>query len=100
MDGSDRETIPESLQWRLLALFARSGAQERAEFAKPFHQFGEARAIFLAHCRECQPQSTAGLYVAHNRFRSDLSFFHKKVNVGLLTHSPCVPCVHIQAART
>jgi hypothetical protein len=99
MDGSDRETIPESLQWRLLALFARSGAQERAEAAKPLHQFGEARAIFLAHCREGQSQSTSGLYVAYNRFRSDLSFFHKKVKVGLLTYSPCVPCVDKQSAR-
>jgi hypothetical protein len=84
----------------LLILFSRSGAQERAEAAKPLHQFGEARAIFFAHGCEGQAQSTAGLYVSHNRFRSDLSFFDKKVNVGLLTHSPCVPCVHVQAART
>jgi len=48
------------------------------ECAKPFHQARETRAIFLEHGRELQPQATAGLYMPHNSFGPDLTFFDRK----------------------
>ena len=45
----------------LLAGFVCSKPRNQAEPAKPFHQIRETLAIFLMHCGEFQPQSTAGL---------------------------------------
>jgi hypothetical protein len=56
--------------------------------AKSFHQNCETRAIFLTHGREFQPQSTAGLYMPHNCFGPDLTFFDEKMYGCLRAHGP------------
>jgi hypothetical protein len=71
----------------LLVVFAASKPGNQTEAAKPFHQVGEMAAIFLTYCRELQSQSTAGLHMPHNGFGPDLSFFDKKMQVGLCAHS-------------
>jgi hypothetical protein len=67
----------------LLVVIARRVPRNKAELAKPSHQFRETLAIFPTDGREFQAQSTTGMDVADNRFGPDLSFFHKKINVGL-----------------
>jgi len=79
--------------------FAVSKLRNLAECAKPFHQARETRAIFLVHGRELQPQATTGHYMPHNSFGPDLTFFDKKMNVGLRPHGLCLPCLDKQTAR-
>jgi hypothetical protein len=79
---------PASLQWCLLDEFGSSKPRNQAESAKSFHQIGETPAIFLTHRREFQPQSTTGLYMPHNSFGPDLTFFDKKMKVCLRPHRP------------
>jgi len=83
----------------LLVLFAASKPRNQAESAKPFHQAREARAIFLAHGRELQPQATTRLYMPHNSFGPDLTFFDKKMKVCLRAHGLCLACLDKQTAR-
>jgi len=83
----------------LLVLFAASKPRNQAESAKPFHQIREMPAIFLAHCRELQPQSAAGFNTPHNRFGPDLSFLDKKMKLGLRAHRLWLPCLDKQTAR-
>jgi hypothetical protein len=76
------------MQRGLLVVFAAASKPgNQAESAKPSHQIGEMAAIFLAHGGELQSQSTAGLHMPHNGFGPDLSFFDKKMQVGLCAHS-------------
>ena len=88
-----------SVQRCLLVVPADSKPRNQAESAKPFHQIREMPAIFLLHCREFQPQSTTGPYMPHNSFGPDLSFFDKKMKVGLRAHRPRLPCLDKQTAR-
>jgi hypothetical protein len=83
----------------LRVVFAVSKPRKLTECAKPFHQARETLAIFLAHCRELQPQATAGLYMPHNSFGPDLTFFDKEMNVGLRAHGLCLPCLDKQTPR-
>jgi len=83
----------------LRVVFADSKLRNLAECAKPFHQASETRAIFLVHGRELQPQATAGLYMPHNSFGPDLTFFDKKMNIGLRAHGLCLSCLDKQTAR-
>jgi|SRR6267143_1508615 len=90
---------PASLHRCLLALFAASKPRNQAKSAKPSHQIREAPAIFLAHGRELQSQTTTGLYTPHNGFGPDLSFFDKEMKVGLCAQRLWLPCLHKQTAR-
>jgi hypothetical protein len=83
----------------LLAVFAASKPRNQAESAKTFHQILETPAIFLEHGRELQSQSTTGLYMPHNRFSPDLSFFDEKMKFGLFAHRPRLACLKEQTAR-
>jgi len=75
----------------LLVAFAGLKPRNRAEFAEPLQQVCQTWAILLAHRREFQPQSTTGLYLAHNSFRPDLSFFDKKMKVCLCANGLELP---------
>ena len=91
------------MRWGLLkkcslAVFAALKPGNLAESAKPFHQIGEMAAIFLTHCGEFQPQSTAGPNMPHNGLGSDRPFFDKKMEVGLRTHSLGLLCQDKQTA--
>lgn len=79
--------------------FAVSKSRNLAECAKPFHQARETLAIFLVHGRELQPQATTRLYMPHNSFGPDLTFFDKKMNLCLRAHGLCLPGLDKQAAR-
>jgi hypothetical protein len=81
-----------STQRSLLVVLAASKSGNRTEAAKPFDQIGEMPAIFLTHCGEFQPQSTARLHMPHNGFGPDLPFFDKKMEVGLRAHSLGLLC--------
>jgi hypothetical protein len=72
----------------LLVALADSEPGNQAESAKPFHQLRETPAIFLEYCREFQPKSTTGLYMPHNGFGPDLTFFDKKMKDCLRAYSP------------
>jgi len=69
-------------------MFVDSKLGNQAESAKSFHQNCETRAIFRTHGREFQPQSTAGLYMPHNGFGPDLTFFDEKMYGCLRAHGP------------
>jgi hypothetical protein len=67
----------------LLTVFGPARLRDHADFAKAFQQIGKTLTIFFAHGGEFQPQSTAGLYVAHHSFSLDLSFLDKKMKIGV-----------------
>jgi hypothetical protein len=61
---------------------------KQAESPKTSHQLRETPAIFLDDGREWQPQSASGLNMPHNGFGPDLTFFDKRMKVGLRAYSP------------
>ena len=88
-----------SVQRCLLVVPADPKPRNQAESTKPFHQIGETLAIFLLHCRECQPQSATGLYMPHNGFGPDLTFFDEKMYLGHRAHGSRLPSLDKQTAR-
>jgi hypothetical protein len=72
--------------------------REQAKPTKSLHQYRETVAVFLEHGREFHSQSTAGLYVTHDRFGPDLAFLDKKMKAGLRSQSFGLSCLQKEAS--
>src|SRR5690348_10242783 len=66
----------------------------------PCNQHSQTWVVCLGHCREFQPKSPSGFYMSHNHLGPDLSFLHKKINLGHCLNRHDNRCLDKQASKT